>query len=130
VDPSALDLLRAVHFDSRGEIDAIAALYATDALLRYPGRSAVAGEHRGREQIGDFFERVIGLMGGTLRVRYGQTFEAGQSAAAVVHHSARREGREHAWTSVDLVTARDGLIAEHLVFQGDQPALDEFLGRR
>jgi ketosteroid isomerase-like protein len=123
----ALDLLRAVHFGSRGDIDAIAALYAADALLRYPGRSAVAGDHRGREQIRDFFERVIGLMEGTLRVRYGQTFEAGEYAAAVVHHTAQRVGREHAWTSMDLVIARGGTIAEHLVFQGDQPALDEFL---
>jgi len=124
---AALELLRGVHLGRGGDPGAIAALYADDALLRYPGRNPVAGEHRGRDEILAFFRRVIALTEGTLRVRYTAEFDSGEHAAAVVEHRARRGALEHLWTSVDLVTARGGLIAEHLVFQGDQPALDRFL---
>lgn len=53
---------------SRGDLEAVGACFADDAVWDLPGRSAVAGTYKGRAEILGFLARAYELSGGTLRL--------------------------------------------------------------
>lgn len=103
-------------------------LLAADIRWHEPGRSLVAGDYLGCDEVtGSLFARLRDLSGGTFRVLEwdGVTLDAEREVAMYVVR-ARRNGRDLLSRDVCVAQVRDGLIALAQVFHGDQHAWDRF----
>jgi ketosteroid isomerase-like protein len=53
---------------SKGDVDTLRDLFDPDAVWHSPGRSPLSGDHRGVDDILDFFARTMELTASTFRV--------------------------------------------------------------
>lgn len=58
-----------------GPVDSVVELLAGDIAWHVPGRSPIAGDHRGVEQVVAFFETRRQLANATMRMRPGELFD-------------------------------------------------------
>jgi ketosteroid isomerase-like protein len=109
-----------------GDMDALAAMYADEFVLHYPGRSPVAGDYRGFQE---FLAKVRGLIGtnGTITRELHDALGSDDHAVQLLTVTANARGRSHAWQGVVVMHTRDRKITEAWVHIGDQYGLDEFL---
>jgi 2'-5' RNA ligase len=108
-----------------GEMDGVAELLCDDVVWHVPGESAIAGEHRGRAAVLDYFARRRGLTDATFRVMvHGAALIDGR-VVQLAGGRAVREGHEVSWETVGVFTVRDGRIAECWLIPFDQHAFDQ-----
>jgi 2'-5' RNA ligase len=108
-----------------GDLSGVAGLLCDDVVWHVPGESAIAGEHRGRGAVLDYFARRRGLTDATFRVHvHGAALIDGR-VVQLAGGSAVREGREVSWETVGVFSVREGRIAECWLVPFDQRAFDE-----
>ena len=101
------------------------ALLAPDVVWHVPGRSAIAGEHRGREGVLRYFERRRDVARNSFRIEPG-TLLAGDEL--VVHFATGRaeiDGSSRRWETIGVFRIAGGRIAECRLLPFDQYAFDE-----
>lgn len=109
------------------DFDTVRACFAPDAVWHLPGRGAIAGDHRGWDEIyGNFLGRIGPLSGGTLRAGLMDVAVGTDHLVAVQHATAEHEGRRLDVTGCQLIRMKDGLIAEIQGHYSDQYAFDAF----
>jgi ketosteroid isomerase-like protein len=109
------------------DLDAARECFAADAVWILPGRSAIAGEHRGWDAIRDGVLSQVGpLSGETFRVELVDLAVGDRYVVAVQRATAERDGRRLDLTGCQLITVAEGEIAEIRGHYSDQYALDEF----
>jgi len=98
-----------------------------DAVWHLPGSSPIAGDHRGWDAIfADFFSRLGALSGGTFRAELVDVMVGNERVAAYQHATAERAGRRLDVTACQVMSFRDGRIADVRGHYSDQYQLDEF----
>jgi ketosteroid isomerase-like protein len=111
---------------SRKEGFALRGLFAEDAVWRVPGRGAMAGVYRGREEIFRFLaglpKETEGTYGSTLR----DVLASDERAAALYTARGTRRGRTLELDQVLLFRIDDGLVREVLALPSDPEAFEEF----
>ncbi|HEX8071351.1 MAG TPA: nuclear transport factor 2 family protein [Pyrinomonadaceae bacterium] len=126
--PNAAVLRRAYEAFLRGDFDTLGEVFAPDITWHVPGRSQVAGAHRGRDAVFAYFGRLMELSGGTFRPDPRDIAASDAHAVSLEHLSAVRAGRT---LDVDLalvVRVQNGQIVEARDYFSDQAAWDEFWG--
>ena len=101
---------------------------ATDVRWHEPGRSLVAGDYLGRDEVsGALFARLRELSGGTFQVVEwdGLSIDDDREVAVYVVR-ARRHGRDLLSRDVCVAEVRDGAIVAAQVYHADQHAWDRF----
>jgi ketosteroid isomerase-like protein len=108
--------------------DLCGGLLHADVRWREPGRSLVAGEYRGCDEvIAGLFGRLRELSGGTLTLVAWDTLAIdGANYVAVYVVAARRRGRDLLSRDVCVVQVRDGSIVSGQAFHANQQAWDRF----
>ena len=121
------DLLRR-GYDAfaRGDMAAIAELFADDIAWHVPGNNPLAGDYRGKDNVLAFFGKSVELTGGTLRVEVHDILANDEHGVALIHSSAQRGGKSLDDHGVQVFHIRDGKAVETWTHQGDQAANDEF----
>jgi len=109
-----------------GDVDTVAALYADDLVLHYPGRNPLAGDHRNLDEFLAKFQRLLGE-DGTLTRELHDVLGSDDHAVQLLTVTARSRGRTHTWQAAVVLHTRDGKISEVWIQIGDQYALDGFL---
>ena len=109
-----------------GDQEAIMGCLAEDVVWRYPGRNALSGEYRGKEEVAGFFHRLRERTGGNFSSEIERIMV--DETAAFVHELPRgtRKGKTLEWRTVLMFWLRDGKISEVDVFQNMQHELDEW----
>jgi ketosteroid isomerase-like protein len=96
-----------------GDAETVRSCFADDAVWHLPGRSPVAGVYRGVDAIfDDFFAVIRAESGGTLQVDLVDVFDGGESVVALQHVTGERPGKRLDILACQLITLRDGKIAE------------------
>jgi ketosteroid isomerase-like protein len=127
LDP--VSVVRRFHEEQRrayawGEMDGVAELLCDDVVWHVPGESVIAGEHRGRRAVLDYFARRRGLTNATFRITvHGAALIDGR-VVQLAGGRAVRDGREVTWETVGVFAVRDGRIAECWLVPFDQRAFD------
>ena len=105
---------------------ALRGLFADDAAWTVPGRSAMAGTYRGREEIFRFLSRLPKETDGTYSSELRDVLASDERAAALYRARGRRRGRELELDQVLLFRIADGLVREVLALPSDPEAFEAF----
>lgn len=101
-------------------------VFADDAVWTVPGRGAMAGVYRGREQIFRFLGRLPKETEGTYGSALIDILASDERAAALYRASGRRHGRRLELDQLLLFTIRDGKVTDVLALPSDPDAFEEF----
>ena len=124
--PNSALVTRCYAAFAAGELDRLRDLMADDVVWHEPGRSPIAGDHKGRAGIAGFLRRLQTLSGGTLSVELIDVMVNAERAVAVQRVTAQVGER-----TLDVIDALDfeihnGRITEVSVYQQDAYLFDEF----
>jgi ketosteroid isomerase-like protein len=112
---------------SSGDMDTLGQVLAQDVVYHVPGRSPLAGDYRGQEEvIGRFFARIFDLTGGTFQIEFHDAVANDEHAISLFTARGQRDGRTLNQRSTLVFHARDGKLVEAWLFVDDQYALDAF----
>jgi ketosteroid isomerase-like protein len=121
------DLLRR-GYDAfgRGDMAAIAELFADDIVWHFPGNNPLAGDYKGRDNVLAFFGKSVEQAGGTLRVEVHDILANDEHGVALTRSTAQRGGKSLDDLGVQVFHVRDGKAVESWSHPGNQAAIDEF----
>ena len=106
-DTSPLELVEELHrrqgeMYAGGSIDAVIELLAEDIVWHVPGKSPIAGDHRGIAQVIDYFERRRRLANATMRMHPGEVISEGDTVAQFVEGTAVLGGEQVSWRTIGI----------------------------
>ncbi len=105
--------------------EALRALLSDDVVWHVPGRSSIAGEHRGIRAVLAYLERRRAMTDSTFRVTIHGAAVIADRVVQLAGGRAIRDGREVAWETVGVFRVVDGRIAECWLVPFDAAAFDE-----
>jgi ketosteroid isomerase-like protein len=111
---------------ARKEGFALRGLFAEDAVWTVPGRGAMAGMYRGREEIFRFLARLPKETDGTYGSTLRDVLASEERAAALYTARGTRRGRTLELDQVLLFRIEDGFVREVLALPSDPEAFEEF----
>ena len=109
-----------------GEIDVLNELFADDIVWHIAGRSPIAGDYKGRDQVFGFFGKLMELSGGTSKIEVHDILANDEHGVAIVTGSATRDGNSFTGQDVHIFHIRGGQVVEFWDSPVDQYAADEF----
>jgi ketosteroid isomerase-like protein len=112
-------------FYSGGEAEPLLGLLDEQVAWHVPGRNAIAGDHRGREAVMDYFRRRRELASATFTIEVRGVLAVGGTVVQVAGGTAERRGRRWTWDTVGIFRVAGGRIAEGWLVALDQAAFDE-----
>jgi ketosteroid isomerase-like protein len=112
----------------RGDWEAAYGFFADDVVAHVPGRSALAGELRGRDAAIAYVEAARAKSRGA-DVELVGTLASEERVMLLVHERFAREDGIVEIERANVYTVRDGAIVEAWIFEGDQYAVDELLAQ-
>ena len=124
--PNAAVVRRFYAAFGRGDLATARDCFAADAVWRLPGRSPIAGEHRGWDGIRAFFATLRERSGGTFRADLVDVLASDEPVVALQHATGSQGDKHLDVTACQLMRIRDGKIAEVQGHYSDPYALDDF----
>jgi ketosteroid isomerase-like protein len=123
-------LLREFHdaqnrFYAGGDQEPARAMLAEDVTWHVPGRSPIAGDHRGRSEVLRYFAARRDLAQATFRIAVRHVLAEDDRAVIFAGGRVQRDGRTLEWDTVSVFRITDGRIAECWVLPYDQYAFDD-----
>jgi ketosteroid isomerase-like protein len=111
---------------SKGDMEAVAALFADDVVFHFPGRGPLAGDHRGKDQVLGVIAKQAEMTGGTFRLELHDIVANDEHGVAL--NVARAERGDKTWedNSVLVFHIQNEKVSEFWLHPGDQYAGDEF----
>jgi ketosteroid isomerase-like protein len=85
-----------------GEVDPVVELLAEDIVWHVPGRSPIAGDHRGVAQVVEYFEKRRRLADATMRMHPGEVISQGDAVVQLVRGTATINGEEVSWQTTGV----------------------------
>lgn len=120
------------YFDAlgRGDVPAAMALLSPDVVWYQPGSNRFSGDHRGIDGVGALLGGIMEASQGTFELAVtGPVMANGEFVTASVEFSGNRADASMDMFGIDLLTIRDGKIAEVRLFSADGRAEDAFWGQ-
>jgi hypothetical protein len=113
---------------SSGDFDALNDLFDENAVWHVSGRSQLAGDYRGRDEIYGFFGRIMEVTGGSFVLELHAVLADDDHGVALVTASGSRDGSSASTQDAHVFHLRDGHVIEFWNASTDQYAGDELLG--
>lgn len=106
-DASPLEVVDELHrrqgeMYAGGPIDAVIELLAEDIAWHVPGKSPIAGDHRGIKQVIGYFERRRRFANATMRMLPGEVISEGDAVAQFVEGTAALDGEQVSWKTIGV----------------------------
>jgi ketosteroid isomerase-like protein len=121
------DLIRR-GFDAfgKGDMETLRELFDPDVAYHLPGRSPLAGDYHGPDEVLGLFARIFELSGGTFQADLHDAVANDEHAVGLFIARGQREGTTLEDRQVLVSHVRDGRLAEIWVLATDLHALDAF----
>ena len=111
---------------NQGDAATLRELLDPEIVWHFPGRSVLAGDHRGTDAVLGFFGRTQELTAGTFRVELHEVVADDQHTVGLHLATGEREGRTLEDHEVLVFHVRDDKVVEAWQYLEDQDAYDEF----
>ena len=113
----------------RGDPAGAFAFYADDVVMHLPGRSSLAGEHRGKAAVVDaILALLVRTDGLPVTVEVLDRLVSANTVALVLREVATRGDATLELRRVNVYRIRDGKITDIDIFEADQYEVDAFFG--
>jgi ketosteroid isomerase-like protein len=113
------------RFYAGGGQEWVRAMLAEDVVWHVPGRSAIAGVYRGRDEVLRYFVARRELAHATFRIVVHRVLADDERTVIFAGGQVQRDGEPRAWEIVGVFCIADGRIAECWVLPYDQYSFDE-----
>ena len=110
----------------KGDLDTLRGLFTDDIVWHSPGRSPLAGDYRGIDEVFGLFGNVFELSGGTFRNEIHDILADDEHAVALVTATGERGGKTLNDKQAHVFHVRDDKVTEFWLQPGDLYANDEF----
>ncbi len=125
-----VEIVRAFHVAQRdayagGALEPLRGWLTEDVVWHVPGRSQIAGEHRGVEAVLAYFDTRRRLTDETFRVNVRGLAVIGERVVQLAGGAAMRDRRHVSWETVGVFRVKNGRIAECWLLPFDQYSFDE-----
>lgn len=124
--PNAELLRRGYQAFASGDMAALDALFADDVVWHVSGRSSMAGDYKGKEQVFGQFGQLMERTGGTFKLDTHDIVAGDGHGVALSAATASREGRSLNVRNVDIFHVKDGRVTEMWSTSLDPYETDEF----
>jgi ketosteroid isomerase-like protein len=111
-----------------GDVGPIDAVMSPELVWHFPGRSRLAGDHRGRDEVLAFLLDVLSLSGNTFELDLIDVMANDRRAVVVFRGRARRDGRRLDNPTCLSMRLEAGRVVEVWEFVWDLHAVDRFWG--
>ena len=113
----------------RGDFEMAFSFYADDIVFRVPGRSSLAGEHRGRDAAMHYIQTARKLSERSeIQVEVIDSLTSTDRFALIVTEHFHRAADTVTISRANVYRVDDGKITEVWIFEADQYEVDELLG--
>jgi ketosteroid isomerase-like protein len=112
------------RFYAGGDIEPVGAMLTDNVVWQVPGRSRIAGDHIGRDEVLDYFHSRREMGRGAFEVDVLDVL-ANDARAVLLASGSERGGRGVAWETVGIFAIEDGKIGECRLLPFDQYSFDE-----
>jgi uncharacterized protein len=113
---------------AKGDMPAVSDVFADDILWHVGGRSHLAGDYKGKDEVFGFFAKLVELSGGTFSLSLHDIIGNDEHVLVLVENHAQREGKTLNDRAVHVWHVQDGKATEFWGHPGDQYVTDEFWG--
>ena len=114
----------------RGDIPTVMAQFSDAVIWHQPGDNRFSGVHEGTDAVGALLGGMMAVSEGSFELAVtGPHMVNGELVAVPVRFTGNRSGASMDMAGVDLLTVREGKIAEVHLFSEDAAAEDAFWGR-
>jgi ketosteroid isomerase-like protein len=115
------------EYDARAQRDdaSLAALLTEVVVWHVPGRSAISGEYRGKEEVMEYVRRRRDLAADTFEITVHDVLANDEHGLVIASGRAKRGGKAVEWRAHGLYRFEDGKIAECWLLPEDQAVFDE-----
>ncbi len=110
---------------SKRDMEAFFSHQADDTILHFPGRSSMAGDYRGRDGLGQLFQKQMQILDAPPEIENHDVLANEDHAVVLNTVRASRGGQVHEQSQVVVMHIKDGKIAETWVQFSDQQTMDE-----
>jgi uncharacterized protein len=111
---------------ARGDLDTLREFMARDVVWHQPGRSPLAGDHKGPEGVLALLGELRALSDGTFAIEIVDLLANPERAIAIQEETARRGDRTLDMASTVEFEIHQGKITEVTVYHADTYHFDEF----
>ena len=125
-DPKIAAVQGALAAFADRDIDRMFTFLTEDVSWQTPGRSPIAGDFRGTEQVRGYLELAIRLTADSIRVAPVDILVGREHVAIVVDVTGERAGRVLADRAIQIFLFRGDRIAARRIYPADQAAWDSF----
>lgn len=126
--PNEVLLRRAYDAQGRGDIDAYIECLSDAIVLHIPGRSRIAGDYSGKEEIRHHFRDIVELSEGTFRTEVHDVLASDDHIVGLIDAQAERDGNIVNLPRVHVWHVGGGRLSEVWLHPADQYAFDEYWG--
>lgn len=109
-----------------GDLNAVRELFADDIVWHVAGKSPLAGDYKGQDEVLGFLAKTMEMTGGTFRIEVHDILANDEHGIALATARAEREGKQLDSNSVQVVHIRGGKLTESWFHPEDLYANDEF----
>jgi ketosteroid isomerase-like protein len=113
------------RFYAGGDQEPVRAMLTDDVVWHVPGHNAIAGEHRGRDEVLRYFARRRQLANATFRIDVRGVLADDQRAVILATGALEHGDEAFTWGTVAIFRIVAGRIAECWVVPYDQETYDE-----
>ncbi len=110
----------------KGDMDTIRGLFADDVVAHIPGRSPLAGDYKGAEEVLGFLGKLFELSGGTYKSDTHAFLADDEHGTVLSTQTADREGKRLNSKSIEVYHFGNGKITEFWSLTDSQYEDDEF----
>ena len=118
---------RRVYADlARGELERARDLLAADVVCHIPGRSSLAGDFYGRDEVLEILRRLAAVSGGTSMIRAEDVLANDRHVAVLAEHRCQLGSETYEGRGITVARMENGEAVEVWVLAGDPYGADEF----
>lgn len=112
-----------------GPVDPVAEMLAEDAVWHVPGTSPIAGEHRGKPAVIEYFGTRRRLADNSMQLHPGELLVGEDMVVQLVDGSAEIGGEAVTWSTVGIYRFEQGRVVEAWLVPSDLAKFDHIWSR-
>jgi ketosteroid isomerase-like protein len=112
---------------SKGDMETFMSYQADDIVVHFPGRGPMAGDHRGKQALGELFQRQMEVLDGPPEIEIHDVLATDDHAVVLNNIRATVGGKPLDQRQVVVLHIENDKVVEAFLHFSDQQTMDEMV---